>query len=720
MAITAQLEDGTRLEFPDGTDAAVIQSTVKNVIAGRAANKPAAVQAGESLRDIPRQVGLTARYGLEGLGSVLDVGAEPIRNLIVNPAMRAVGARPAESSVSQLASKLSDSIGLPSPQGANERVIGDATRMLAGSAGMAAGAGRAAATAAPGVTRNVLQMLGANPGSQAAGAVGAGLAGGATREAGGGPLEQFGASLLGGVAGGVGVSALGSAAQGAANKVRQAVTPAAVELQRADQQISLTLSRAGIDWSQVPERIKQGMRQEVADALNTGQPLNADAMRRLLVFRRAEVTPTVGQLTQDPGLITREQNLAKTGANSTSPALQRLPRLQNENVASLLRQLDDARPLPQDGAAMRAGSAAVNSLDSTVAREQANIDRLYSAARDTSGRSLPLEGGTFTRRASELLDQAMAGGALPKDVQNRLNAIAAGEYPLTVESAEDLKRVIGRLQRSSSDGTARHALGLVRQALDDTPLQNAKTWNPENLPAMPGAVPPSTAAAGEQSIAAFNEARSANRAWMQRIEGNPALRAVVDGVEPDKFVERFVVGGQATAADVRALQSELDQRAISELRGYLIRHLKDKATGGAEDVVTFGGKSYRDALKAIENKLPVFFSEEEIQKLRDLGNAAKYMQAQPAGSAVNNSNSGALLIGRGLDMLEAAAQKIPVGKDAITGVIQGMQQRQVMAPKNALVLPAPVVKGQRANALVPTAALAAATAGKGRDDDRRN
>jgi len=237
---------------------------------------------------------------------------------------------------------------------------------------------------------------------------------------------------------------------------------------------------------------------------------------------------------------------------------------------------------------------------------------------------------------------------------------------------------------------------------------------------MPGAVPPSTAAAGEQSIAAFNEARSANRAWMQRIEGNPALRAVVDGVEPDKFVERFVVGGQATAADVRALQSELDPRAISELRGYLIRHLKDKATGGAEDVVTFGGKSYRDALKAIENKLPVFFSEEEIQKLRDLGNAAKYMQAQPAGSAVNNSNSGALLIGRGLDMLEAAAQKIPVGKDAITGVIQGMQQRQVMAPKNALVLPAPVVKGQRANALVPTAALAAATAGKGRDDDRRN
>lgn len=35
MTITAELADGTRLEFPDGTDPAVIQSTVKNVIAQR-------------------------------------------------------------------------------------------------------------------------------------------------------------------------------------------------------------------------------------------------------------------------------------------------------------------------------------------------------------------------------------------------------------------------------------------------------------------------------------------------------------------------------------------------------------------------------------------------------------------------------------------------------------------------------------------------------------
>ena len=31
MAITAQLHDGTELEFPDGTDPAVVQRTVKSL-----------------------------------------------------------------------------------------------------------------------------------------------------------------------------------------------------------------------------------------------------------------------------------------------------------------------------------------------------------------------------------------------------------------------------------------------------------------------------------------------------------------------------------------------------------------------------------------------------------------------------------------------------------------------------------------------------------------
>ena len=121
----------------------------------------------------------------------------------------------------------------------------------------------------------------------------------------------------------------------------------------------------------------------------------------------------------------------------------------------------------------------------------------------------------------------------------------------------------------------------------------------------------------------------------------------------------------------------------------------------------WNGATFRNTLRDLEDKLPVFFSSAEIKQMRDIGNAAKYMQAQPAGSAVNNSNSGALIIGRGLDMLEQAAQKLPVGRDAITGVIQGMQQRQVMAPKNALQLLAPKQAANKGNALLALPIVAA-------------
>lgn len=719
-----RLPDGTIIKnVPEGTTKADLAAKLKsNGMAvpaewlqstpQPAPSKSAVQQIGDELRQIPRQLGLTARYGIEGVARAADIVGEPVRHLVSNPVARLFGWPESQVSIGDIGTNLANSFGLPSPNTPQERVVADASRMVVGSMGMGVAAAKAAVNAANPLVKAVAAQMAARPGVQAVGAATSGAAGGAVREAGGDEWEQFGASLLGGVAGGLTADKLTSAAKVAGNAITRAFTPKATELVRADQQIALTLERSGIDWSAVPERIKQGMREDAAAALSNGQPLSADALRRLLVFRRAGVTPTVGQLTQDPGQITREMNLAKAGANSTDPSLQRLPSLQNQNTRTLLNNLDEAGAQRAPDS-MGASTSAIDSLNQTVQRNRAEIGNLYRNARDTAGRSLPLEGGTFTRRASELLDQAMAGGALPKDVQNRLNAIATGEYPLTVESAEDLKRVIGNLQRASSDGTARTALGLVRQALDEAPLQNSARVNPGNLPATQGSIPPS-ASVGEESIAAFNAARRANREWMQRVENNPALRAVVDGVEPDQFVQRYVIGKGATASNVRALRDELDPQAVGNLRAYLVRYLREKATGGDSDVTKFSGKAYRDALRDLNDKLPAFFSESEIQHLQDIGNAAKYMQAQPAGSAVNNSNSGALLIGQGLDMLGKIGGKAPIVGDTIKGVIQGVQQRQVMTPKNALQTAVQAKSGMRINPLLAVTASPA----NAREDDR--
>lgn len=664
-------------------------------------DKPASVRAGETLKDIPRQFGLTARYGIEGLANVAQIGTEPIRYLTD----RLTGATGRSRPIGKVASEFSDWIGLPTPQGANERVIGDAARMVAGAGGLGM-AGRAA-QGVGGKAGAAGEFFASNPGMQGASAAGAGLAGGSVREAGGGPWEQAGAALLGGVAAPIGVQGAQSIGRSAVNfgrKTLDALAPGAITSTPVDQQISLVLQRQGIDWSTIPERIKQPMRVEVQKALDTGGELNPDALRRLLDFRTVGATPTRGMLTQDPVQITREMNLAKTGANSTDIGLQRLPNLQSQNTGQLLRTLDNAgaRNAPDNFAT---GESVLGALRSNAATSRARIDELYSAARDTSGRSAQLDSNAFANRAGQLLDEANLGSFLTPDIRNKLNNIASGKpgFEFTVDAAEQLKTSIAAIQRGSTNGNERRALGLVRQAIDDAPLRPAESVNPGNLPAVPGTVTPSPSVMGAESIAAFNRARQANRAFMNRVERTPALAAAMDDAQPDRFVQQFITGQGATVRDVDALRRAVagDPQALQAVQNNIVSHLRSAATTATDDINKFSPAAYNKALNNIgDRKLASFFSPEQIQELRAVGRVGTLMKAQPEGTAVNNSNSGALLIGRAMSALDAISGKLPLGMDTmINGTLRGFQQGSALnVPRGLLQTPESVPMSMRLGA----------------------
>lgn len=638
-----------------------------------------------------RQAGLTARYGIEGLGQVAQVFTEPLRNFVTDPLAKLAGMSGGRPMGDEAAS-LADMLGLPKPQGANERVVGDVARLMAGAGGL--GMAGKAASAAPGMAGKVGQFFAANPTQALVSAGGAGAAGGAVREAGGGPGAQFAASLAGGLAAPLAVGGATRVAQGTANLAKDAKAALtgdrSYNVQQVDQQINLTLRQAGIDWAQVPERIKQSMRDEVAQALRTGGDLDPAAMARLLQFRTVGATPTRGQLTQDPVQITLEKNLAKTGANSADMGLQRLPRLENENTQTLLTRLDEAGAAKAPDA-YRTGELAIGSLKSTADASKARINSLYQAARDTSGRSAQLSGGAFTKRASALLDERLLGYAVPESVNKKLNQIATGEVPFTVDFAEQLKTALGDIARADKGGATSKAMSLIRQALDETPLQPAPQVNPGNLPAVPGTVPPSPAVLGEESIKAFGRARQANRAFMQRVEETPALKAVMDGVEPDQFVQKFITGQGATFKDVTQLRKAVAQspEALNAIKANIVAHLKSKALGDAQDVTKFNASSYTRALNNIgERKLSAFFDPEEIRMLKAVGQVGTYMSAQPAGTAVNNSNSGAMLAAKALEALDLFAGRLPLGVNTtIQGIMRGTQQGAALRTPKALVLP---------------------------------
>ena len=77
-------------------------------------------------------------------------------------------------------------------------------------------------------------------------------------------------------------------------------------------------------------------------------------------------------------------------------------------------------------------------------------------------------------------------------------------------------------------------------------------------------------------------------------------------------------------------------------------------------------------------KLQAFFTKEEIAQLKAVGKVAQYTTAQPAGSAVNNSNTGAMLAGHGLDFLDRLAGKVPMVGDIVQGAVRGRQQAQAL------------------------------------------
>lgn len=667
---------------------------------------PLAVKAGRGLMEIPRQVGLTARYGMEGLGQAAEIVTEPLRQFVTDPLARLLTGKTGNSSTaSQLASGAADFLGLPKPEGANERVVADATRLMAGAGGLGT-AGRLA-SGAPGMAGTIGQFFAAAPAQQLTAAAGAGAAGGAVREAGGGPVEQALAALAGGVAAPAAVGTV----QGAARRVQNAVRPAATA-QQVEQQIELALQRQGVDWSQVPERLRQGLRTEVRQALDTGSELNGEALRRLLDFRRIDgATPTRGMVSLDPVQVTRERNLAKTGANSTDVGMQRLAMVENANNRALIEGLNNqgARGAPDQ---IAGAERVIGTLQRGLDAERQGVNTLYSAARDSAGRSFPLDGATFTQNANRLLDDNLLGGFLPPQVSAHLNRIARGEVPFTVDYAEQLKTVIGNLQRGTTDGNVRRALGTVRAAIDDTPVlglgqqgpaAGARPNNPGSLPAVPN-----NPALGEQSVEAFNQARAANRAMMQRIESTPALQAVYEGVEPDKFVQRFITGNgpEASVQSVQSLRRAIasDPEAMGTVRALIADHLKRQALGGAADEIgNFSAANYRKALDAIgDRKLRAFFSPEEIEQLRAIERVSGYMAVQPRGSAVNNSNSGAMVIGRGMDLLDRVAGRLPIGQDTIRGVVRGVQQGQALNTSPALAVSGGTVQAPR----LPPAAMA--------------
>lgn len=645
-----RLPDGTIIKnVPDGTTKADLVAKLQgNGMAVpsewlQAAPQPQPVQEtgraiNRGLSDIPRQLGLTARYALEGPAQAAQVFTEPIAGLM---RMGGIATKP----LGEVAAGLADSIGLPKPETAQERVVGDATRLVAGSGGLIGAAGQMAKL--PGMAGTVGAGLAANPVQQLSSAAGAGVMGGLSREGGGTELQQAGSALIGGVVGGMAPGAANAALTAGRKLLNAGMTPQAMDIQ-----ISGALQRAGMDYSQVPERARQAMRAEMASALKAGRELDPEAVRRLAEFRTLGVTPTRGMVTQDPVQITREMNLAKIGANSADGELQGLARVQNQNNARLIQVMNEQGA--SRGNAAQAGDALTSSVigrrDALRSAEQAAWD----AAKSSPGYRAPVSAQPLSAINAALGDEGLMPFMNPT-ISRYMEAFQTGQQPFTPQAYRNLQSMLSReVAKGGNEGAA---AGLAQRILRDADLRPAGFADTNNTLVTQGVAAGMRAADGaaDDAISAVNRARQATRQAYAYEDSSPLVRSVLSGgasSDPERIATRYIIGG--TANEARDVLAQLGPQGSQVVKDALIANLKESALGkGASDEVgKFSQSAFNRALNKIgDRKLSLLFTEEELGRLRMTGRVASYAQNQPVGSAVNNSNSGSLVVGQALDML---------------------------------------------------------------------
>jgi hypothetical protein len=364
---------------------------------------------------------------------------------------------------------------------------------------------------------------------------------------------------------------------------------------------------------------------EVARATRAGQQIDRVALDRRL---EAESLPipmklTKGQASQDVEQISHEMN-----RRGEDPELAQTFAQHNQQLIDNLDEIRaEAAPNAVGNDHIQNGQALIDSYKTYDEAVNADISAKYKALRDANGGDFPVDGPGFVKAADTALKKSMKGRYVPAQVAADLEEFRAG--PMTFENFENMRTNLAaeaRKAERSGDGNAAAAVRIVRDALEELPISG------ESAKLKPLA----------------DAARQAAKARFDRMRADPAYRAAVDDsvatgeASPlaDDFVQKFVVKGKA--ANIRAMRDTLgaDDVAQETISASALNYLKSRSGIDAyQNTGNFSQAGYNKALAELTPKLGHLVNTKIAEQVQTLGNVARYTQAQPRGSFVNNSNT---------------------------------------------------------------------------------
>lgn len=354
----------------------------------------------------------------------------------------------------------------------------------------------------------------------------------------------------------------------------------------------------------------------VAKARSNGGAVNPEAVSRQLEADQlpVKVNLTEGQATQDPALFSEEQNL-RAKHNGLAEHF-------NEQNANLVKNVqairDEIGPDVFSANHVEHGDTLIKSYQDIDAAKNADIKAKYQQLRDAAGGKFPVDARTLLDNSRAALAKELLTHDAPPGIMRTLGDLADSGQ-MTFEQFENLRTNLARIQRNfASDGNTRFAAGLIRDQMEQLPLE-------------PGA-------ASLKPLA--DAARGAARARFQALEADPAYKSAVNGtVDPDKFVRKFVINGSRD--DVAMMRQNLadDPTAVQTMGVAVLDHLRDAAGIGPEYKGAFKQSGFNKAMSSLDPKLQSLVDPKTAEQLQSLGNVARNIQQHPVGATVNTSNT---------------------------------------------------------------------------------
>lgn len=397
---------------------------------------------------------------------------------------------------------------------------------------------------------------------------------------------------------------------------------AAVSPEFADPQ-SMGAAHAPPDFSTADPDIQAAMAKLSPQEIEANRPVlerHAEAQSLPVKMRLTE-----GQATGDPDILSDEMN--NRGATGLSKTLNTQGQQLKDNLQAMR---ENVGPDVYTTNPVEHGQALIDAYKAKDAPIQADINAKYAALRDAAGGEIPIDGQTFVNNARTALRKSLLSNNVPPSIASDMEGFARGD-PMNFEDFESMRTNLAQEMRDNPSGNARRAAGIVRQSLEDLPLQN-----------------------GAEALKPLADAaRSAAKARFSALEADPAYDAAVnDKVPPDQFVNKFVTGtsGSATKGQAAIMKQNLsaDPTAIQTMGVATVDELK-KAALGVNGEGNFANVKYNNRLESLRPKINELLPADATEAATKLGNVARYIKAQPEGTTINNSNTltGALAQGAG-------------------------------------------------------------------------